>query len=253
MDTVERFSKRVENYVKYRPSYPPDLLDFLSAECHLSPDSVVADIGSGTGIFTRLLLEKNLRVFGVEPGDDMRAIAERDFASNPNFTSIPKKAEDTGLESSSIDVVTIAQAFHWMDIPSFSKECLRILKPGGAVAIIWNNRRTGGTPFLEEYEALLKTLDSDYTSAWLNRVNKDSIAQFFGGPQFEVHTFPNRQVFNRHGLLGRVLSSSYVPLPEDPAYPRMERELRRIFDTHKTDGQVVLEYDTELYLGQIVK
>lgn len=251
MDTVGRFSKRVENYVKYRPSYPAAVLDLLVERCGLSDSSRIADIGSGTGIFSRLLLDRGFHVYGVEPGDDMRAIAERDFADNPNFTSIPRRAEDTGLDPNSIDLVTIAQAFHWMDIPAFRAECQRILKPGGYTAIIWNNRKTSGTPFLEEYESILRKLESDYTSAWQNRVNEESIADFFGGTHFELHTFPNQQTFDWVGLLGRVLSSSYVPLPDAPAYGPMVESLREIFNKHSQAGTVAFEYSTEVYLGQI--
>lgn len=252
MDTVGRFGKRVENYVKYRPSYPVPAIDLLIEKCSLKPESKIADIGSGTGIFTRLLLDQGFRVYGVEPGDDMRAIAERDFADNPNFTSVPNKAEATGLDPNSIDLVTVAQAFHWMDIPTFRTECQRILKSNGHVAIVWNNRKTSGTPFLEDYESLLRKLESDYSSAWQNRVNQESIAQFFGGPHFELHTFPNKQTFDWDGLLGRVLSSSYVPLPDAPGYRPMVESLRGIFDKHSQAGTVTFEYNTEVYLGQIV-
>lgn len=251
MDTVGRFSNRVENYVKYRPSYPSQVIDLLSERCSLKRESKIADIGSGTGIFTRLLLDREFHVFGVEPGDDMRAIAERDFADNPNFTSVPNKAEATGLDPSSIDLVTVAQAFHWMDIPAFRAECQRILKPNGHVAIIWNNRKTSGTPFLEDYESLLRKLESDYTSAWQNRVNQESIAQFFGGAHFDLRTFPNQQTFDWDGLLGRVLSSSYVPLPDSPGYAPMVKNLRVIFDRYSQEGTVAFEYNTEVYLGQI--
>lgn len=181
----------------------------------------------------------------------MRAIAERDFADNPNFTSVPNKAEATGLDPTSIELITVAQAFHWMDIPTFRAESQRILKPNGHVAIIWNNRKTFGTPFLEDYESLLRKLESDYTSAWKNRVNQDSIAQFFGGAHFELHTFPNKQTFDWEGLLGRVLSSSYVPLPDSPAYAPMVENLRAIFDKHSQSGTVAFEYNTEVYLGQM--
>lgn len=251
MDTVGRFSNRVENYAKYRPSYPAEVIDLLIERCLLKPEATVADIGSGTGIFSRLLLDRGFRVYGVEPGEQMREVAERDFAGNPRFVSVPNRAEDTGLDPNSIDLVTVAQAFHWLDISAFRAECLRFLKPGGRAAIIWNNRKTAGTPFLEDYQALLKTLDSDYTSAWMNRVSQESIARFFEGPQFELYAFPNQQVFGWDGLLGRVLSSSYVPLPEDSGYGPMVDSLRQIFDRHSRDGTVTFEYDTEIYVGQV--
>ncbi len=250
MDTVARFDKRVENYVKYRPSYPSAAIDFLERECRLTQDSVIADIGSGTGIFSKLLLDQGFQVIGVEPGDAMRAAAEASLNANPHFTSVARKAEDTGLEESSIDLITIAQAFHWMDIPSFRAESQRILKPGGWVAIIWNRRRTTGKPLLEEYEALLASLETDCARVNHANVTQEAISEFYGKP-YQYTTFPNEQVFDWDGLLGRVLSSSYVPLPNDPGYAAMAAELRRIFDAYSQNGTVAFEYETQVYLGQM--
>ncbi|MBC8066538.1 MAG: class I SAM-dependent methyltransferase, partial [Chlorobia bacterium] len=237
MDSVGRFSSRVENYVKYRPSYPEEVLDLLTEECGLRPGSVVADVGSGTGIFSRLLLERGYRVFGVEPGDEMRAVSERDFMGVENFTSVPRKAEDTGLGAHSVDLVTVAQAFHWLDISGFRAECLRILHPGGWVAIVWNSRKSAGNAFLKEYEALLKSLESDYTQINHREVTREAISSFYGSDHYRYLTFPNEQILDWDGLLGRALSSSYVPLPEDPGYGRLMSELERIFQVHSEGGK----------------
>lgn len=251
MDSVGRFSRRVENYVKYRPSYPAGVLDLLTEECGLGPGSVVADIGSGTGIFSRLLLERRFRVFGVEPGADMRAVAERDFAGFEKFISVPRKAEETGLEANSVDLVTAAQAFHWLDVSSFRAECLRILRPGGWVALVWNSRKATGNPFLREYEALLRNLETDYPRVNHTEVAREAIASFYGGDHYRYLIFPNAQILDWEGLLGRALSSSYVLLPDDPGYGRLMSELERIFNAYSVGGKVTFEYDTELYLGRL--
>jgi SAM-dependent methyltransferase len=240
----------VENYAKFRPSYPPEVVTLLGNECGLSPDSVVADVGSGTGISSRLFLDRAWHVIGVEPNDDMRAVAERDFKGNPRFTSVARKAEETGLPARSVDLVVTAQAFHWLDRPLFRAECLRILKPGGWVSIIWNNRKTKASPFLVEYEDLLSSCGTDYTRVNHTLISKDEIRKFYGGDVFRYVTFPNEQVFDWDGLLGRALSSSYVPLPEDAGYAPLIAGLKKAFDTYAVDGKVTFEYDTEVYLGQ---
>src|SRR5438105_3150063 len=114
-DSIERFSSRVDNYAKYRPRYPELLLDLLSAKCELTPETTVADVGSGTGLLTKLFLPNGNRVFAIEPNSGMRRIAEAACQSFPNFISVDARAEATTLENRSVDLVTAAQAFHWFD------------------------------------------------------------------------------------------------------------------------------------------
>src|SRR5437879_9326158 len=161
-NATSRFSDRVENYVRYRPGYPPQALETLKAECGLSADYVIADIASGTGIWTRLLLENGNRVFGVEPNAEMRTAGERLLAGFSRFTSIKGTAESTTLPDRSVDLVTAAQAAHWFDRPRARREFLRILKPGGWLVLLWNERRTDSRPFLRDYEQLLLTYGTDY-------------------------------------------------------------------------------------------
>ncbi len=145
-----RFSGRVENYVRYRPGYPPEVLQTLKSECGLEPNHVVADIASGTGIWTRMMLGNGNRVFGVEPNAEMRASGEQLLARFPKFISSAGTAEATTLADQSVDFVTAAQAAHWFDRKRAREEFLRILKPGGRLVLLWNQRRTDSTPFLRD-------------------------------------------------------------------------------------------------------
>src|SRR3989442_13100970 len=159
---TSRFSDRVENYVRYRPGYPPEVLQTLKSECGLEPNHVVPDIASGTGIWTRMMLGNGNRVFGVEPNAEMRAAGERLLERFSTFISSAGTAEATPLADQSVDFVTAAQAAHWFDRKRAREEFLRILKPGGRLVLLWNQRCTDSTPFLRNYEQLLLTYGTDY-------------------------------------------------------------------------------------------
>jgi ubiquinone/menaquinone biosynthesis C-methylase UbiE len=249
-DATQRFSSRVENYVRYRPGYPPELLELLKNECDLMPDSLVADIASGTGIFTRMLAENGNRVFGVEPNDEMRRAGERLLESYLGFKSIAGTAEATTLPDHSVDIVTAAQAAHWFDREKARGEFIRILKPGGWLVLLWNERRTDSTPFLREYEHLLLAYGTDYREVRHERTTAE-IADFFSPSPFRSSTLEMRQEVNYAGLEGRLLSSSYTPTSDHANYDAMLRQLRRIFDAHQIDDRVSLDYNTLVYYGQL--
>jgi len=249
-NATSRFSDRVENYIRYRPGYPPEALHLLQSACGLAPEHVVADIASGTGIWTRTLLENGNRVFGVEPNTEMRQAGERLLASFPNFTSVAGKAEATTLANASVDFVTAAQAAHWFDRPAARREFKRILKPGGWLVLLWNERVVDGTPFLREYEQLLLTYGTDYADVRHERTT-DAVNEFFDPVPYEERDFPMRQECDYAGLQGRLLSSSYAPGPGHPKHEPMLRELRRIFDRHAEDGRVAFDYKTRVYFGRL--
>jgi SAM-dependent methyltransferase len=249
-DATQRFSSRVENYVRYRPGYPPEVLELLKSECGLTPDSVIADIASGTGIFTRMLAENSNRVFGVEPNDEMRRAGERLLESYSGFTSIAGTAESTTLANHSVDIVTAAQAAHWFDREKARREFVRTLKPGGWLVLLWNERRTDSTPFLREYEHLLLAYGTDYREVRHERTTAE-IADFFSPSPFRSSTLEMRQEVDYAGLEGRLLSSSYTPTSDHANYDAMLRELRRIFDAHQIDDRVSLDYNTLVYYGQL--
>jgi len=249
-NATSRFSDRVENYVRYRPGYPSEVIDTLKAESGLKPEHVIADIASGTGIWTRVLLENGNQVFGVEPNSNMRLAGERLLADFPTFSSVAGSAEATTLPDRSVDFVTAAQAGHWFDRPRSRREFVRILKPVGWLVLLWNERGTDSTPFLSEYEQLLLTYGTDYKEVRHERTTS-VIQEFFDPAPFEERVFPMRQEFDYVGLEGRLLSSSYAPNRNDPTHVAMLRELRRIFDKHQQLGRVLFEYTTRIYFGQM--
>jgi SAM-dependent methyltransferase len=249
-NATSRFSDRVQNYVRYRPGYPTEALEVLKKDCGLTPEHVVADIASGTGIWTRTLLENGNRVFGVEPNADMREAGERLLAGFSAFTSIAGTAEATKLPYQSVDFVMAAQAAHWFDREGARREFMRILKPEGWLVLLWNERLTDSTPFLRDYEKLLLTYGTDYEEVRHERTT-DAVNEFFDPEPFEERVFPNRQEFDYAGIEGRLLSSSYAPGPEHPNYDPMLQELRRVFDAHSADGKATFEYKTRVYFGRL--
>jgi len=249
-NATSRFSDRVENYVRYRPGYPPEALRVLQAECGLKSEHEVADIASGTGIWTRMLLENGNRVVGVEPNAEMRQAGERLLAGFPRFTSVAGTAEATTLADASVDFVTAAQAAHWFQRERARREFARILKPSAWLVLLWNERLTDGTPFLREYEQLLLTYGTDYQEVRHERTTA-VVNEFFDPMPFQERAFAMRQEFDYGGVEGRLLSSSYVPGPGDPKHAAMLAELRRVFDAHAVEGRAAFEYKTQVYFGRV--
>ena len=247
--STARFSDRVENYVRYRPGYPMQVIELLRTACSLHPNHVIADIASGTGIFTKMLLESGNRVFAVEPNAEMRQTGQNLLADFDKLTSIAGTAEETTLPDGSVDFVTAAQAAHWFELRRARQEFSRILKPGGWCVLIWNERRTDTTAFLRDYEQLLLAYGTDYKEVRHERTTA-VIHDFFAPTPYEEGVFDLRQKFDFEGAAGRLLSSSYVPL-EGPKHMPMMRELRRIFDVHAQDGSVEFEYNTRVYYGKL--
>jgi SAM-dependent methyltransferase len=250
-DATQRFSSRVENYIKYRPGYPNGVVETLRSECGLTADSIVADVGSGTGILTEMFLRNGNAVYGIEPNREMREAAERLLKDYPRFRSVAARAEETTLDDAGVDFVTAGQAFHWFDREKTSREFTRILKSRSWIALIWNERITTTTPFLVAYEQLLKDYSTDYEQVDHRRIDDDVIRDFFGSNDFRLKQFKNAQVFDYEGVKGRLLSSSYAPEEGYPNYEPMLAELERVFRTYQDEGLVVFEYVTQMYYGQL--
>ena len=250
-DPTKRFSSRVENYIKYRPNYPQAVIDCLRNRCGLSSKSAVADVGSGTGIFSQLLTSTAAQVYGVEPNRDMRDAAVRLLRGQSNFISVDGTSEATTLPDHSVDIVTAAQAFHWFDRVAARREFVRILSRGLGEMLIWNDRRTDSTPFLRDYERLLQTYADDYTQVNHREISEDIIAAFYAPGTFTATRAFIAQMFGYTGAEGRLMSSSYVPDAGRPNHAPMLQEMHRIFDLHQVNGQVAFEYDTLIYVGQL--
>ncbi|HEY3738311.1 MAG TPA: class I SAM-dependent methyltransferase [Bryobacteraceae bacterium] len=243
-----RFSDRAELYGKYRPGYPAGVVEALQADAGLTSSSIVADIGSGTGISTRLLAPHVSLVYAVEPNAEMRAEAERDEPAN--VVSVDGTAEETGLVGAAVDFVVAATAFHWFKKAETRREFRRILKPYGLVVLLWNMRKREGSKLGEAYDKLLLEFGTDYKPALMSDKWGKPAGEFFGGP-FEHRTIPNLQDFDFEGFKGRLLSASYAPLPGHEKYEPMIARLREIFDECQVDGRVRFDYDTQLYWGRI--
>jgi SAM-dependent methyltransferase len=251
VNTTERFSDRVANYVKYRPAYPAEVLNRLRDAGVLTKDSIIADIGSGTGISSWLYLENNFEVFGVEPNDEMRKAAEEYLSAYKRFHSVKGTAEQTTLQDQSVNFILAGQAFHWFDAEKTKAEFKRILQPGGNVVLMWNDRRTDSTDFLRSYEDLLQLFGTDYKKVNHKNMDEKVFDDFWGKGNWNSFTVDNFQDFTFEGLKGRLFSSSYVPAEDHPDSAFMVNVLKKIFTRYQENGTVRFEYDTRVYYGKL--
>ncbi len=250
ISTSARFSNRVKNYVRYRPDYPKEVVEFLEREIGLSSSSIIADIGSGTGISSKLFLDAGCTVYGVEPNETMREAADEFLKAYENFKNVSGTAENTMLENESVDFVVASQAFHWFDAEKSKEEFRRILKPNGCVILIWNERQLDTTPFLCDYEKLLLKHGTDYEKVRHDQIEEESLRDFFTS-DFNRKTFPNAQHLDYEGVKGRILSSSYMPSETHPRFQEMAEDLKQMFARHQEEGKISILYDTNVFYGQI--
>jgi len=253
-DSTRRFTDRVSDYVKYRPTYPRELATFVHAECGVAPGARVADIGAGTGISAKLFLDAGHPVVAVEPNAAMREAADRLLGGYAGYRSVAGTAEATTLDAASVDLVTAAQSFHWFDKDGAHREFARILKPRGRIVLFWNSRLLEGSPFLAGYEALMHRFCPDYVSV-SGRYPGDapgdtSMADWFGDGFERKTVFPNAQMLDLEELEGRLMSSSYAPKPGDPLHEPMLAALRALFDETQQDGRIDFAYETRVYAGR---
>lgn len=251
LNPTGRFSSRVADYVRYRPSYPAGIVRLFERECGLRPDSMIADVASGTGLLAKLFLEAGYSIIGVEPNAEMRAAGEHFLAGFSKFRSVDGRAEQTGLAEASVDLIVAGQAFHWFDARSTRQEFRRILRAPRWVALIWNERIVPGSGFLKGYEAMLHRYAPDYGKIDHRQVDAQRIAGFFGHCDWTLATFDNAQDFELEGVRGRLLSSSYAPDATSPNHRPMLQELDRLFAAHNVNGKISLLYDTKVYYGEL--
>lgn len=251
MDTKELFSNRVDDYARYRPTYPPEALDYLYSAVGFHQSSTVADIGAGTGLFSRLLVDRGTNVIAVEPNQEMREASERLMLHVFNFRSAAGSAESTGLPNHSVDFIVCAQSFHWFDRSTSKLEFQRILKPKGKLVLVWNSRLTDGPPFMVGVEELLRKFGIDYEKVNHRNISRAELQSFFKENKMEKSSFAMQQVFGFEGLHGRLMSSSYTPQPSHPNYDPMLKELRELFNQHEHEGKVIFSYETEVFWGEV--
>lgn len=251
VDSKARFTTRVESYRKFRPGYPAAVVELLARECVLGSDDTVADVAAGTGILTERLLEAGLRAIAVEPNAAMRGVCAALGERFSKLECVEGSAEETGLVDHSVALVTVAQAMHWFDLERTRREFVRILKPGGWCAVIYNHRRMDGDAFHAGYERILDEYGSDYAAVQSKHLAPEKIAAFFAPSPMKTATFANHQEFTLEGLMGRALSSSYMPQPGDERYPAMEAALGALFAEHQRDGHVRMEYETAVCWGNL--
>jgi SAM-dependent methyltransferase len=249
-DPKTRFSDRVVDYARYRPGYPRPLLEMLANRCNLVAGCSVADVGSGTGILSQLLLDRGAVVYAVEPNLEMRLSAEVSLGSRDRFHSISATAEATALASASVDLITAAQAFHWFAPVATRAEFARILRPKGFVALIWNQRRD--CPFNDDYEQMLAEFAPEYAEVHeRNRASEPKLRSFFAPSVPEFERFDHQQLFDEEGLRGRLASSSYAPKTTDALHAPIMQRVSEIFARHARDGRVTFPYETIVWYGHL--
>jgi len=250
MNTKQRFSDRVENYIKYRPSYPDEMIPTLELEIGLMDSDVVADIGSGTGISAKLFLENGNKVYGVEPNEPMRKAAEEFLQQYDGFISVNGGSEETTLKDNSVDLIICAQAFHWFDREKTKKEFLRIANNGAHVVLVWNYRK-GTSPFQIDYEKMIQEFGTDYNEVTHHNITEDVISNFYSPYKYKKFVLDYAQTFDLEGLIGRIISSSYMPNEDHPNFPQLKSAIVSLFDKHKQNEIVTFAYDTIIYIGEI--
>lgn len=250
MKNTERFSDRAENYVRYRPHYPPAIIPFLQKDIGLKKNWVVADIGSGTGISTELFLKNENTVYAVEPNKPMRDRAEEAFKKKTHFNSIDATAENTTLADASINMIVSGQAFHWFDKAAAKAEFLRIAAPGAYLVLMWNDRKMD-SDFLKAYEQMLFDFAPAYEDVCYRNIDKAAIDTFFSPNPYYLKLFSNVQHFDLEGLKGRLLSSSYAPQEHQETYQPIMHRLAQIYEEFKESSGVAFEYDCKIFYGKI--
>jgi SAM-dependent methyltransferase len=250
--SAARFSSRVGNYARFRPGYPNAVVELLASASALSSESVIADIGSGTGLLSAAFLECGYAVVGVEPNREMRKAGDSLLAKYPRFHSADAKAEATSLPDRSVDLIVAGQAFHWFNVPATRREWIRISRPGGIAALIWNERHVE-SPLMRAVESVVDkyaaSMDADGA---IREGGRSRIQALFDPCPFRLDEFPNAQHFGLEGLVGRIASCSYVPDEDTPGYAEMADELARIFESFERGGSIPFEYITKVYWGALV-
>ncbi len=249
LEGVRRFDDRVDDYAKYRPDYPSQIVTHLRGSAGLRAGARVADVGCGTGKLAAVFVAAGDDVVGVEPNGAMREAAHGALSHTSRFTVVAGSAESLPLRDASVDLVTAGQAFHWFEPERARREFARALRQEGLVALVWNNRKDVAHGFLHDYEDMLQRLCPEYARIGNKHYEESDLERFFGGVPYHVR-FDHAQRLDRAGLRGRLLSSSYVPA-SGPARDEVLVEADALFVRHARDGHVEITYDTELFYSTL--
>lgn len=252
MDTTKKFSGKAQIYEKYRPGYTKECIQYILGTLDNTKHNKIADIGAGTGIFSKHLLEQGQQVIAVEPNDDMRLEAEKKLKQYPLFLAVKASAEDTGLEEHSIDLLTVAQAFHWFDVLKFQKECSRILKPDGKVFLIWNSRDPE-SDLVKKNAEVCAAFCPDFTgfSGGERGTKEETFRTFFRDGKYEMKKFANDLYFDKKGFIGRNLSASYALKEGDENYEAFIIALEALFNKYQEDNKILLANTIQCYSGTV--
>lgn len=251
MDAANLFAGKSVVYRQSRPGYPAECFDYLLETAGVSAGDCAADVGAGTGLFTIGLLERGLRVYAVEPNDDMRREARQSLSAFPHCRVVPGAAEHTGLPAGSMALVTAAQAFHWFSAGAFQAECRRILRPDGFAALVWN-RRDEKSPLTRENAAICREFCPDFRG--FSGGMDDSSARyaaFFRQGRYNVQEFPHPLTYTRDVFVNRNLSSSYAPKPGNEAYHPFMEAVSALFSRYARDGQLIQPNTVCCYIGRV--
>jgi ubiquinone/menaquinone biosynthesis C-methylase UbiE len=242
------FSRKVADYIASRPDYPNALFQLLQQRCAPSPAITVADVGAGSGLLTHGLLKCGYRVIAVEPNADMRHAADQWLGGTDGYRSVDGGAEAMPLPAASIDLITVAQAFHWFDVAASRTEFLRVLKPGARVALIWNDRVLED-PLHVALDKIFGQFGGDKRTALVEYEDRLKVLPFFGAQKPEEFSWPNQHTLDESGLLSLVLSRSYMPPRESPEGSEVVEGVRHVFERFAIGGWVTVPYRIRLYLG----
>jgi SAM-dependent methyltransferase len=248
-NNVSSFTGRVEEYAKYRPGYPEQIISLLENKIEFDQAKDIADVGCGTGRLSRLFLTNGNLVFGVEPNEEMRLMSEKLLSKFINFISVDGTAEETKLATSSVDIISVGQAFHWFDLKKAKKEFKRVLRKDGHVVIVWNER-TNSSQVMKAVNKILKSLNQEREEAEKNLVDKNLLNTFYGVEKVGSSTIPNYQMLDLSGLKGRIQSISYVP-ESGSENKRIMNEIKDVFEKYNNGGLVKIEYTTRVFYGML--
>ncbi len=244
------FNGRAQDYVKFRPGYPPGITGVLEENHHLTDESAIADIGCGPGILSRLFLENGNSVYCVDPNNEMLHMARQYLSEFSSASYISGFAEQTSLPDRCVDFLTAGQAFHWFDREKSAAEFRRILKPGGNVVLVWNERDFSPGTFNEAYERICRKYSPKYHVSGSIMFGSDGPDTFFRDPP-AYYSFENPKSMDFESVLGRYSSASYAITEKDRNYGDMVAEFYDTFQKFEERGRVVMHYTTKMYVGRV--